>query len=463
MIRLALLLLGPDFIRSRWGWLALIGLLWAALGVAIFIDALDGDVYFPVHVFGYLLIIEAIVTLVATTSNLGTQTVLRKSRGVLFLVIGLLMINPHRSAEFILALLFGLVIGVDGLLRISAAWVVRFPGWGASLLMGVLEVVFAAFMIEPYPTFYAGTVAYCVGISLFLSGLGTLLLALRLRRLPAGASLALLLGRSRIEGTGPKAALLLSPPPASLRPETPLTVHVWTPTGSAADVLPQPLVDRYVAAVDAHGVISTGHAALEVLPDLYVSHYPDREIDHSPQDFRQLLRATGENDVPGRFQPGYAQEAAGWCESTARVVFERYDEARLRAFWSVYSRDTTYNLTNRNCSSTVAAALESALEGTLGASAGFGAFLSALVNPELWVAAQLRRHAESMAWTPGLVLDYARALRVAIDPPPLGLVTLSRAGANALRGLRARREFIARMRARAAAADVSKSGGKATK
>jgi len=42
-----------------------------------------------------------------------------------------------------------------------------------------------------------------------------------------------------------------------------------------------------------------------------------------------------------------------------------------------------------------------------------------------------------MAWTPGLVLDYARALRVAIEPPPLGLVTLSRAGVNALRGLRA--------------------------
>ncbi|HUA89255.1 MAG TPA: hypothetical protein VL994_07455, partial [Steroidobacteraceae bacterium] len=61
--------------------------------------------------------------------------------------------------------------------------------------------------------------------------------------------------------------------------------------------------------------------------------------------------------------------------------------------------------------------------------------------------------------------DYARALRVAIEPPPLGLVTLSRAGANALRGLKARREFIARVRARAAVAagSVSKSAGKATK
>jgi hypothetical protein len=233
------------------------------------------------------------------------------------------------------------------------------------------------------------------------------------------------------------------------------------PSGSAKDVLPQPLVDRYVAAVDAHGVISTGHAALEASPDLYISHYPAQEIDRSPDDFRQLLRATRDNNVAGRYQPSYAIEAAGWCPSTAEVVFERYNKARLAAFWAWYRQDDTYNLTNRNCSSTVAAALESALEGTLGERPGFGAFLSAFVNPELWVAAQLRRHAESMAWTPGLVLDYARALRVAINPPPLGLVTLTALAANTLRGMRARREFIASVRARAAAAtratEISKS------
>jgi len=186
-----------------------------------------------------------------------------------------------------------------------------------------------------------------------------------------------------------------------------------------------------------------------VPPEIYISHYPAAEIDHSPEDFRQLLRATKDNNVPGRFQPSYPIEAAGWCASTAQVVFEHYDSARLRDFWDAYRQDATYNLTNRNCSSSVAAALEAALEGTIGRRRGFGAFLSALVNPELWVAAQLRRHAESMAWTPGLVLDYARALRVAIDPPPLGLVTLSTLSMNLVRGVRARRAFAAQLRARA--------------
>ena len=72
----------------------------------------------------------------------------------------------------------------------------------------------------------------------------------------------------------------------------------------------RPLLDRYIAAVDAKGAISTGHAALELPPDMYISHYPAVEIDHSPTDFFHLFRATPDNDVPGRFQPSYAVESA---------------------------------------------------------------------------------------------------------------------------------------------------------
>jgi len=288
-----------------------------------------------------------------------------------------------------------------------------------------------------------------------MSGIGAFLMALRLRRLPAGTILSLLFSRGEVSGTD-----ILMPPAEALHAHegpvsgvAPLTIHVWTPVGSAKDVLPQPLVDRYIAAVDGNGVISTGHAALEVAPDLYISHYPDKEIDHSPDDFRHLLRATEDNNVPGRFQPSYPIESANWCPSSAQVVFERYDAGRLRAFWAVYSEDKTYNLTKRNCSSTVATALEASLEGTLGRHGpSIAAFLSSLCNPELWVAAQLRKHAQSMAWTPGLVLDYARSLRVAVNPPPLGIVTLTAVFVNTVRGLKERRAFIARVRAHAAAA-----------
>ncbi len=437
MIRLVLLLLGADFIRERWRALAIIGTLWGVLGLALFVDALDGVMYFPIHIFGYLLIIEALVTLVATTSNRGAQTVLRKSRGVVFFILGILIIDPHRASSFILAMIFGVVFAVDGVLRIASAHVVRFAGWRISMLLGAFELIFAIFMFEPYPTYYAGTVPYCIGVGLMLSGFGTLQLAIRLRKLPPGASVLAMMARADGESVPlfePTVAPAMTPLPV-------LTVHVWTPVGSAIDALPQPLIDRYVAAVDAQGVISTGHAALEVPGVLYISHYPATEIDRSPEDFRAMLRATRENDVPGRFQPSYVIESAGWCESTAKVTFDHYALNRLKAFWTRYREDTTYNLTNRNCSSTVAMALEVAMEGTLiGNGRGIFKFLNATLNPELWVASQLRKHAQAAAWTPGLVLDYARALRVAIEPPPLGLVTLGQYFMSAYKYTRAVRK-----------------------
>lgn len=389
------------------------------LGVAIFIDALDGVTYFPMHVFGYLLVVEAVVTLAVSPPRPGAPSVLRKLRGVVFLILGLLIIDPHHAASVILAMAFGVAFLADGGFRMVAALVVRFRGWPISLLTGMLEVVFAIFMFEPYPTFYAGTVPYCIGMGVFLSGCGLLRQAWRLKRLPDNAALSLLLAQGV-----PLPDAVLTPEVTAI-PSGDLVVHVWTPAGSVDDVVPHPLVDRYIAAVDAKGVISTGHAALECAPGVYASHYPAVEIDRSTGDFTRMLRATTVNNVAGKFQPSYAQEAAGWCESTVEVRFDQYDYGRLLAFWKRYRDDTTYNLTSRNCSSTVAHCLEAALEGALaGRGAGYGTFLRTMMNPELWMAAQLRKRAEAMAWTPGLVLDYARALKAAVHPMPLGWTTL---------------------------------------
>jgi len=418
MVRLGLLLLGSDFIRRRWLMLAVGGVVWALLGAAIFVDALDGVTYFPVHVFGYLLLVEAVVTLVVSSPLPGTPSVLRKARGAVFLVLGLLLIDQHHAASVILAMAFGVAFLVDGGFRIAAAAVVRFAGWRLSLATGLVETLFAVFMFEPYPTFYAGTVPYCIGMGIFLSGGGLLRQAWRIKRLPDHAALSLLRTRELPYGESE-----LSPVDPAV-PIGDLIVHVWTPAGSATDVVPHPLVDRYIAAVDAKGVISTGHASMECAPDIYVSHYPAVEIDRASGDFARMLRATKENDVAGKFQPDYATEAAGWCESTVEVRFQRYDLGRLQAFWQQYRQDLTYNLTSRNCSSTVVHCLEAALEGSLNRGQGLRDFMRAMVNPELWVAAQLRKRAEAMAWTPGLALDYARAMKAAIAPTPLGWYTM---------------------------------------
>jgi hypothetical protein len=146
------------------------------------------------------------------------------------------------------------------------------------------------------------------------------------------------------------------------------------------------------------------------------------KIDRSPDELGRILRATPDNDVAGVFQPDYGIESKIWCPSTVRVRIRNYDPDKLKAFWERYRLDTTYNLTHRNCSSTVSNALDAAIEDAIerlrGNRAGWGSFLRVLVTPELWVAAQIRKRAVTMAWTPGLTLDYARAMSMLVDPRP---------------------------------------------
>ena len=140
------------------------------------------------------------------------------------------------------------------------------------------------------------------------------------------------------------------------------------------------------------------------------------EIERSPDNLRGILRAGPDNNVPGRFLPSYREEAADWCEATVVVTLRGIDGGRLRAFWSSYRRDATYNFVGRNCSTVVANALDAAVEGSFcrdGTS--WRRLARAVLSPEFWAAALLRNGASAMTWTPGLVLDYSRALSALID------------------------------------------------
>ncbi len=422
-----LLLLGHEVIKRRWAMVLGAGLIWLGIGLFILIDALDGVTLIPPSFFGYFILPEAALSVLAGLGSHGTARRLRLVKGIALFAAALLILSASPRANFALAMMLGLGFLVDGGVRIASAYVVRFPGWRMALAGGVLEIVAAIATLQPWPTWYAGTVGCNVGLLMIVTGLGLAHIGWRIRCWPAGAPISALLSRN------PLAHTLMPLPGAQEAVEGDLVVHVWTPTGTASTPLHQRAVNRYIAAVDGQGVISTGHAALEMAPNLYISHYPAVEIDRSRSDFARVLRATADNDVPGRFQPSYKEEAAGWCPSTVRVVIRDFNRERLVAFWEDYRKNETYNLTSRNCSSVVANALDAALEGAfVGRRWPVLSALGAITNPELWAAGLVRQRAESMAWTPGLVLDYARAMGAVIQPPDtLWRRMLQRRGATA--------------------------------
>lgn len=415
MIQIALLLFGAGFVRRNAYLLALVGALWAALGLAIAIDGLDGIRYFPLTLFGALLLAESVVTLTVAGSGLGAQKAVLAFKGGLFLFVALLILVGGSISNLLLAIVLGLSYVLLGIFQMAAAWVVRYDGWRLSMLVGVAQLGFGVFMVQPYPTHYAGTVSLFIGVTILVGGLNTVRVALKARRLSQRASMFELLAPGELHHPRHAAAT----GGHGLPPQgTPLTVHVWTPEGSAKDTtVARPVFNRYIAAVDVNGVISTGHAALELQPAAYISLYPAVDIDRSPSEFFNILKAVKENDVPGTYQPDYPTESKAWCPSNWQVRFEHYNAQGLLAFWQHYRQVEIYNLTRRNCSSSVSFGLEAALDGVLDLrSRNWLQVLRTLLMPELWIAAQVRRRAQAMAWTPGLTLDYSRALRAIVHP-----------------------------------------------
>ena len=427
MIQLGLLLLGVEAVRRHWVTLAVAGFLWTLLGVVILAAPLEGIHAITMQALSLLLVIEGVVTL--------TAGFLAGARGRLWLVKALALIvpgvliaeTPLRSVMLI-SILFGVALSIDGAIRLASTLVVRFPGWRVALVASGCELVLALLALLPWPVSYEATVPFCVGLALVSSGWTMLRSALLLHRLSPDAPITSLpLFEQQRGWSMPLAlpgAIPLEPQPAGGTPS--MIVHVWTPVGSAAHPMRRPVIDRYLAVVDRDGSVSTGHAALELLPDLYISHYRLAEQDRTGQEFRLALHGGARNDVAGMFQPGYRAEVAEWWEADQHVAFRHFNAERLRSFWAAYRQDATYNLTNRNCSVVVAMALDAALEGVVRGAWVWPPLLRLLVHPDLFLATLLRKRAWTLTWTPGLVLDYARALQRVVDPPELSWLAMLR-------------------------------------
>jgi len=84
MVRLVMILLGVDYLRTRWKALMVAGWLSVALGVEVFIDMMDGSLYFPLKPFAFVLLLEGLSTLAVAWTGMGGQRKLRYVKGSAF-------------------------------------------------------------------------------------------------------------------------------------------------------------------------------------------------------------------------------------------------------------------------------------------------------------------------------------------------------------------------------------------
>ena len=148
MLQIAFLLAGAAFVRKAAPYFMLAGVLWGGLGLAIFIDGLQGGLHFPLHIFGLFLLLDSLVSLTLGSAAKGTQRGIFYFKGGLFLLIAMLILSGRHDGTLALAIVFGLAYFITGLFTIASAVVVRFTHWRRALLAGVAQILFAIFLFR---------------------------------------------------------------------------------------------------------------------------------------------------------------------------------------------------------------------------------------------------------------------------------------------------------------------------
>ncbi|MES2364041.1 MAG: hypothetical protein V4646_19895 [Pseudomonadota bacterium] len=415
MFRLALILFGGDALIRRWKVFLAAGALTMVMAAVVLIDLVDGVADIATGVLGTLLLIQGLAEIVVGATHTRARRRFEMLRGAAMVVFASLLLDFPWDNALTTSLLFSSAFIFNGLLRIVSSLLIRHPGWRTSNLIGWGYLLMALLLATNWPLPSEMNVAFCVGMALMAGGHVLMRGAWRLRRLPTGSRLAAIEIYQR-QRDGWPAALPAAPALLAAKDPDPMVVHVWTASDVASERIHLPLIDRYIFSLSRKGSVSTGHVALECGPGLYISHHPRVRLSITQQNVVDQIRASSSNDHPGVWLPSYAEEAQATRPSTFRVRFRVFNQAYLESFWQAYQRDDTYNLTNRNCSVAVTEAIDAAMEGVFADKPFWITLLRLAVHPDMWQAGSVRVRAESIAWTPGLALDYATALRRITHP-----------------------------------------------
>jgi uncharacterized membrane protein HdeD (DUF308 family) len=170
--------------RENWGWFAALGIAMAVLGfVAIGAPFIAGEAV--VILLAVALMIGGVAQAVsAFRVRVGRGFFLYLLIGVLYFVLGLLMVEQPTTALVLLTLLLAVALLVGGIFRIILALTERFHGRGWVLLNGVVSVLLGVIIWRGMPWSGMWVIGLFVGIELIFNGVQWLMVGLAARSIP---------------------------------------------------------------------------------------------------------------------------------------------------------------------------------------------------------------------------------------------------------------------------------------
>jgi len=169
-------------LTSQWLWFLVLGVALSLLGIGAISAAPFATLAF-VSIFGLMLLASGVAQVItAFWSHNWRGVTLSLIIGILYVVVGLLIIERPIQAAGGFAILAAAVLISGGVIRIVTAIREQFLGWGWTLVAGVISLLLGMAIVSHFPLSIV-FIGIFIGVDLLFAGMAWIVFAFALRRL----------------------------------------------------------------------------------------------------------------------------------------------------------------------------------------------------------------------------------------------------------------------------------------
>lgn len=183
---------GPDIeeVRGRWGWFVGIGAVLLVLGLIALWNAVDATLV-TAFIVGIALVVGGVVEVIGafTVERSGGMRVLHGILGVLYVAGGLYMIANPVFGAITLAVVIGIMLIVDGFLKLWFAFTRESKNRGWLGVIGVIDILLGFWLWTGIP-FTAVAIGFYVGFMLVMAGVMWIIVGFQAKSLPGQSATA---------------------------------------------------------------------------------------------------------------------------------------------------------------------------------------------------------------------------------------------------------------------------------
>jgi uncharacterized membrane protein HdeD (DUF308 family) len=175
-------LAGTEEIQRSWKWFLGLGILSIILGV-VALGAVTFTTFAFMFFLGFLLMANGVVQAIqAFKAHAGKEFFLHLLAGVLYAVVGLLIVAHPAAGAASLTLLLASFFMVGGVFRMIGAIALRFPNWGWVVLNGIVTFLMGVAVWAEWPVSGLWVIGLFIGVEMIINGWSGVMFALAAKK-----------------------------------------------------------------------------------------------------------------------------------------------------------------------------------------------------------------------------------------------------------------------------------------